>query len=45
MAWEWFKDGTLAVNARQTATGTILVEAPAATRVSGVALLARVSSV
>jgi putative resolvase len=43
-AWKWFKDGTLPVNARQTATGTILVDVPAASTAGGVALCARVSS-
>jgi putative resolvase len=27
-AWEWFKNGTLPVFARQLATGTILVDGP-----------------
>jgi putative resolvase len=43
-AWKWFKDGTLPVNARQTATGTILVDVPVSTGGGGVALYARVSS-
>lgn len=45
-AWKWFRDGTLPVPARQTATGTILVDDPAAQfeRPAGVALYARVSS-
>jgi putative resolvase len=43
-AWKWFKDGTLPVNARQTATGTILVDVPATSTAAGVALYARVSS-
>jgi putative resolvase len=43
-AWKWFKDGTLPVNARQTATGTILVDVPAVSPAGGVALYARVSS-
>jgi putative resolvase len=43
-AWKWFKDGTLPVNARQTATGTIVVDVPAVSTAGGVALYARVSS-
>src|ERR1700736_6696009 len=43
-AWKWFKDGTLPVTARQTATGTILVDVPRAGPAGGVALYARVSS-
>lgn len=43
-AWKWFKQGTLPVAARQTATGTILVVEPAVTVSDGVALYARVSS-
>jgi putative resolvase len=44
-AWKWFKQGTLPVTARQTASGTILVEAPLPdARAGGVALYARVSS-
>lgn len=43
-AWKWFKQGTLPVPARQTATGTILVDEPRAVEASGVALYARVSS-
>ncbi|MHB1544243.1 MAG: recombinase family protein, partial [Gammaproteobacteria bacterium] len=27
-AWEWFKNGTLSVPARQLATGTIMVDVP-----------------
>jgi putative resolvase len=45
-AWKWFRDGTLPVPSRQTATGTILVDDPSArveTR-AGVGLYARVSS-
>ena len=44
-AWRWWRDGKLPVPARQTATGTILVEVPAAGGVaSGVVVYARVSS-
>jgi len=43
-AWKWFKQGTLPVPARQTATGTILVAEPAVDGAVGVALYARVSS-
>lgn len=45
-AWKWFRDGTLPVQARQTATGTILVDDPAerVEKPVGVALYARVSS-
>ena len=43
-AWKWFKQGTLPVPARQTATGTILVDEPRREEASGVALYARVSS-
>jgi len=43
-AWKWFKDGALPVPARQTATGTILIDAPAPAGVLGVGLYARVSS-
>jgi putative resolvase len=43
-AWEWFKQGTLPVAARQTATGTILIDAPRASASAGVGLYARVSS-
>lgn len=43
-AWKWFKDGTLPVPARQTATGTILIDEPRAEDVGGVAVYARVSS-
>lgn len=43
-AWKWFKDGTLPVPARQTATGTILVDEPASASAEGVVLYARVSS-
>ena len=44
-AWRWWRDGKLPVPARQTATGTILVEVPAAGGVAGgVVVCARVSS-
>lgn len=44
-AWRWWRDGKLPVPARQTATGTILVEVPAAGGVApGVVVYARVSS-
>lgn len=44
-AWKWFRDGTLPVPARQTATGTILVDVPRREeQTAGVALYARVSS-
>jgi putative resolvase len=43
-AWRWFKDGTLPVPARQTATGTILIDAPRPAASAGVGLYARVSS-
>lgn len=45
-AWKWFRDGTLPVPARQTATGTILVDDPSdrVEKRAGVALYARVSS-
>lgn len=43
-AWKWFKQGTLPVPARQTATGTILVDEPRREEAGGVALYARVSS-
>jgi len=43
-AWKWFKDGTLPVPARQSATGTILVDEPRVEDAGGVALYARVSS-
>ncbi len=43
-AWKWFKQGTLPVAARQTATGTILVDEPRREEAAGVALYARVSS-
>lgn len=44
-AWRWWRDGKLPVPARQTATGTILVEVPAAgSGVAGVVVYARVSS-
>jgi putative resolvase len=43
-AWRWFRDGTLPVPARQTATGTILVDGPGREDAGGVALYARVSS-
>jgi len=42
-AWKWFKQGTLPVPARQTATGTILVEDERPVAAGGVALYARVS--
>jgi putative resolvase len=42
-AWKWFKVGTLPVPARQTATGTILVDEPRREEAGGVALYARVS--
>jgi putative resolvase len=41
-AWKWFKDGTLPVPARQTATGTILIDACRPTVGEGVRLYARV---
>ena len=44
-AWKWFRDGALPVPARQTATGTILVDVPRREeQTAGVALYARVSS-
>lgn len=43
-AWKWFRDGTLPVPARQTATGTILIDVPRMQAPAGVALYARVSS-
>lgn len=44
-AWRWWRDGKLPVPARQTATGTILVEVPAASSgAAGVVVYARVSS-
>jgi putative resolvase len=44
-AWRWWRDGKLPVPARQTATGTIVVEVPAAGGVApGVVVYARVSS-
>jgi putative resolvase len=45
-AWKWFRDGTLPVPARQTATGTILVDDPSerVVKPAGVGLYARVSS-
>jgi putative resolvase len=43
-AWKWWKDGTLPVPARQTPTGTILVDEPRVSDAVGVALYARVSS-
>lgn len=43
-AWKWFRQGTLPVPARQTQTGTILVDEPRRDEASGVALYARVSS-
>lgn len=43
-AWKWFKDGRLPVPARQTASGTILIDAPRPAAAAGVALYARVSS-
>jgi predicted site-specific integrase-resolvase len=43
-AWRWWRDGKLPVPARQTATGTIVVEVPAAGGVApGVVVYARVS--
>ncbi|MGC9220945.1 MAG: IS607 family transposase [Solirubrobacteraceae bacterium] len=44
--WKWFRDGQLPVPARQTATGTILVDGPSerVVKAAGVALYARVSS-
>jgi putative resolvase len=44
-AWRWWRDGKLPVPARQTATGTILVEVPAAGGTGGVVAVecARVS--
>jgi putative resolvase len=39
-AWKWFRDGTLPVPARQTATGTILVDEPRREEAGGVALYA-----
>lgn len=43
-AWKWFRQGTLPVRVRQTATGTILVDEPRRQEAAGVALYARVSS-
>jgi putative resolvase len=43
-AWKWWKQGTLPVPARQTETGTILVDEQLREQASGVALYARVSS-
>jgi putative resolvase len=44
-AWRWWRDGKLPVPARQTATGTMLVEVPAAGGAAGgVVVYARVSS-
>jgi putative resolvase len=44
-AWRWWRDGKLPVPARQTATGTIVVEVPAAGGVAaGLVVSARVSS-
>ncbi len=44
-AWRWWRDGKLPVPAQQTATGTILVEVPAASSgAAGVVVYARVSS-
>ena len=44
-AWRWWRDGKLPVPARQTATGTILVEVPAAgSGAARVVVYARVSS-
>ncbi len=37
-AWKWFQDGTLPVSARQSATGTILVDEPRVEDAGGVAL-------
>ena len=43
-AWRWWRDGKLPVPARQTATGTIVVEVPAAGSVAARAVVyARVS--
>ena len=43
-AWRWWRDGRLPVPARQTATGAIVVEVPAAGGVApGVVVYARVS--
>lgn len=43
-AWRWWRDGTLPVPARQTETGTILVDVPREDTVSGlVVVYARVS--
>ena len=38
-AWRWWRDGKLPVPARQTATGTILVEVPAASSVAARAVV------
>lgn len=44
-AWRWYRDGQLPVQAEQTATGTILVQAEQGPKSKGeVALYARVSS-
>ena len=44
-AWRWWRDGKLQVPARQTDTGTILVEVPAPGGAGdGVVVYARVSS-
>ncbi len=42
-AWKWFRQGTLAVPVRQTATGAILVDEPRERESGGAALYARVS--
>jgi putative resolvase len=42
-AWRWWRDGRLPVPARQTATGTILVEVPAAGSGAAGVVYARVS--
>ena len=45
MAWRWWRDGELPVPARQTATGAIVVEVPAAGGgAAGVVVYARVCS-
>ncbi len=43
-AWKWWKRGTLPVPARQTPTGTILIDQPQESGSGGVALYARASS-
>jgi putative resolvase len=43
-AWRWWRDGKLPVPARQTATGTILVEVPAVgSGAAGVVVYARMA--